>query len=48
MKAIITCPICLEELGTIEKATITEEDISLYQQMVTCSFGHSTVQLVEE
>lgn len=48
MRAEIRCQTCNELMGTIDKPEITAEDIEKYQQMMTCSSGHSSVELIEE
>lgn len=42
----IKCSVCGEVIGQIEKNEITENDESLYRQMVTCPNGHSEAELV--
>ena len=42
----IKCQTCDEVIGTITKPIITDEDVSLYQQMVRCSNGHQAAALV--
>lgn len=45
MKKEITCSVCNEKIGEIEKDVITEHDEATYRQMVTCSNGHSEAVL---
>jgi len=40
MIAHIFCSVCSEELGTIDKHEITDEDRLLYSLSVVCSNGH--------
>lgn len=37
----IRCTVCNEFIGTLSKPVITAQDVLEYQQMVTCSLGHS-------
>jgi hypothetical protein len=40
MRVIVKCLTCDEVLGNIEKADVSDDDLSFYRQMVTCSNGH--------
>lgn len=44
----IKCTTCEEILGTLEKPEITDQDISEYQVMVSCSLGHQTITLIDQ
>lgn len=47
MIVIVQCNVCNAEMGSIEKDFILDEDITLYQKMVTCPNGHTeTTELV--
>lgn len=43
----IKCRICQEVMGQIEKEVVSEQDVAEYQQMLTCSQGHTDVRLEE-
>lgn len=38
--ALIKCSLCDEQLGTISKQEITEEDSALYAETASCHSGH--------
>lgn len=48
MRVDIKCTTCDETMGTLEKPEITDTDVSLYQQMMTCPNGHSGATAFEE
>lgn len=50
MTANILCQTCGEIMGELTKDNITQDDITLYQQMMTCSKGHhvSTLDVTDD
>ncbi len=47
MKVEIKCQTCNESMGFVRKPVVTDEDIALYRQMVTCPNGHRVANLDE-
>lgn len=40
----IKCVVCNEQMGTLEKTVITDQDIQEIKGMFTCSQGHAQVE----